>query len=79
MRERASAVEVAMADVVKMCQNCVAEVYEVSQTAAVEERGEDGEDRPVGADAVLLESMESARNRKPPVVNSYTRSPLLKG
>lgn len=79
MRERASAVEAAMADTVKMCQDCVAEVFEVPEKAEEEQRLDDQEDRPVGADAVLLESMESAKNRKPPIVNDYARSPLLRG
>lgn len=77
MRERAVAVETAMSDVVQMCEACLGEVYELASAETTAPAEEDGSIRPLGADAVLLESLESAKSRKPPSVRAYMRSGLL--
>lgn len=83
MRERAMAVEAAMAEVVALCKGCVGEVFEVE----VEEKngGEavaDGEveGRPTGGDGVFWDSVEAkTRKREAPVVKEFGKLSLLGG
>lgn len=79
MRERAMAIEVTMLEVVQICQSCIAEVYDTADATTLEGMSEDRTERVVGADAVLQESMDSVKDRKPPLVSAYTRTPLLGG
>jgi elongator complex protein 1 len=78
MWERARAVEGSLAEVVGMCEGCVAEVFRTRDAfAAPAEKGEDGY-RPVGGDAVLQESIEAAgKRREPPVIAAFERLSLL--
>lgn len=83
MRERAMAVEAAMAEVVALCKGCVAEVFEVE----VEEKngGEvvadaEVEGRPTGGDGVFWDSLEAkTRKREAPVVKEFGKLSLLGG
>ncbi|KAI0378302.1 IkappaB kinase complex, IKAP component [Hypomontagnella monticulosa] len=84
MHERARALEALAAEVVEACRTAVKEVFVVpgEKNKAVEEgtqKGdEDGEWRPMGADAVLLENLEAAwRKQEPPVITGLERLSLL--
>lgn len=82
MWERARSVESALAEVVKMCQDCVGEVFGTGEDKLEESKvGVDGTaegQRAVGADAVFQESMEAAgRKREIPVVKAFERLSLL--
>jgi len=79
MRERAGAVERAMAEVVGMCEGCVEEVFE-TQKSALQERGGEGEEasgRPMGGDGVVWDSLESGTKRVVPVVKRFEKLSLL--
>lgn len=82
MRERALAVEIMLADVVRMCQEAVKEVYadEAKPLAAAV----DGAIAPApayvptGGDAVLVESIEASAQRKTaPVIAAFEKLSLL--
>ncbi|EPS28691.1 hypothetical protein PDE_03637 [Penicillium oxalicum 114-2] len=89
MRERAAAVEKALADVVTMCADCRDDVFEVAPT--VPGRNNEMDDltpeeanlpRPTGGSAVLAESIGitlggAGRMKEPPVVKSMSKSSLL--
>lgn len=85
MRERAAAVEKALADVMKMCADCRDDVFEVQKAEAPKtEENEDGAlDEPAlrGGSAVLAESLDvlegGARVKEPPVLNNMKKSSLL--
>ncbi len=75
MRERARAVEAAMAEVVGMCAACVGEVFLAEGNTA----GEEGEgQRPSGGDGVVWDSLEGVGTvRTAPVVKEFARLSLL--
>lgn len=78
MRERARAVEGAMADVVALCQECVKEVFQVKEEAPIEQAEEEHE-RPKGGDGVLWDSMdESQARREAPLVKGFEKLSLLR-
>jgi elongator complex protein 1 len=87
MRERAAAVEKALADVMKMCVDCRDDVFEVQKVEAPKpEEGEDGiyEEPSLalrGGSAVLAESLDflegGARVKPPPVLKEMKKSSLL--
>ncbi|KAJ5112266.1 hypothetical protein N7532_000311 [Penicillium argentinense] len=87
MRERAAAVEKALADVMKMCADCRDDVFEVQKVEAPKpEEGEDGiyEEPSLalrGGSAVLAESLDflegGARVKPPPVLKEMKKSSLL--
>lgn len=86
MWERARSIEGALAEVIKMCQDCVGEVFGSAGDEALKpeekEEGKEGENgdgyRPVGADAVFQESMEAAgKKREVPVIKAFERLSLL--
>ncbi len=75
MRERARAVEAAMAELVGMCAACVGEVFLAEGNAA----GAEGEgQRPSGGDGVVWDSLEGVGTvRTAPVVKEFARLSLL--
>ncbi|KAI0194858.1 IKI3 family protein [Xylaria flabelliformis] len=83
MVERARALETLAAEVVEACLRAVKEVF--PGAGGKEEKKEDGdagageeEWRPVGADAVLAETLEAAwRKQEPPVIKAFERLSLL--
>ncbi|GLI77620.1 putative elongator complex protein 1 [Penicillium ochrochloron] len=89
MRERAAAVEKALADVVTMCTDCRDDVFEIAQ--ATTPKHDENEDagyeeaslpRPTGGSAVLAESIGitlggAGRLKEPPVVKAMSKSSLL--
>ncbi|KAG9718403.1 hypothetical protein KCU75_g22809, partial [Aureobasidium melanogenum] len=84
MRERAVAVENAMAEVVELCKTCIPEVFQVKPTQAPnaesgEVNGEDEAGRPTaGGQAVFFDAMEANQTkREPPVVKAFSRLSLL--
>lgn len=83
MRERAMAVEGAMAEVVGLCKGCVGEVFEVvaeeKREGEAVEAGE-VEGRPTGGDGVFWDSLEEkGRKREVPVVKDFGKLSLLGG
>lgn len=77
MRERARAVEGAMADVVALCQGCVKEVYQVKEQAAAEMVDEE-HGRPKGGEGVQWDSVdESQARREAPLVKDFAMLSLL--
>ncbi|KAG9546977.1 IkappaB kinase complex, IKAP component, partial [Aureobasidium melanogenum] len=84
MRERAVAVENAMAEVVELCKTCIPEVFQVKPTQppnveSGEVNGEDEAGRPTaGGQAVFFDAMEANQTkREPPVVKAFSRFSLL--
>lgn len=82
MRERAAAVESAMADVMGMCSACIQEVYQVEQATQPQDAPNGTEDeqlgRPAGGSGVYWDSLEDKqRKSQPPVVKAFTRLSLL--
>ncbi|KAJ5176282.1 uncharacterized protein N7482_002159 [Penicillium canariense] len=90
MRERAAAVEKALADVVTMCADCRDDVFEIAQVEEPKtEENEDGTGydeaslpRPTGGSAVLAESIGitlggAGRLKEPPAVKTMNKSSLL--
>ncbi|KAJ5485004.1 hypothetical protein N7539_004992 [Penicillium diatomitis] len=89
MRERAAAVEKALADVVTLCADCRDDVFEVTQ--ATSNRNHETDDlaeeeanlpRPTGGSAVLAESIGitlggAGRMKEPPTVKPISKSSLL--
>lgn len=82
MRERAAAVESAMAEVIGMCSACIPEVYQVEQSSQsgdannANEEGQEG--RPAGGDGVLWDSFEQKQRKpEPPVIKTFQRLSLL--
>ena len=77
MRERARAVEGAMADVVALCKGCVKEVYQVKEQAAAEMVDEE-HGRPKGGEGVQWDSVdESQARREAPLVKDFAMLSLL--
>ena len=79
MRERAKAVQEAMASVVDLCQKSMLEVFP-AESASQREQNVPVEDpgRPEGADGVHWESMEALRaKQQPPVLKSFARLGLV--
>ncbi|KAJ5673873.1 hypothetical protein N7462_009312 [Penicillium macrosclerotiorum] len=86
MRERAAAVEKALADVVKMCADCRDDVFEIAQTPAPKPEGDEDEGfeepqlRLTSGSRVLAESIgivSGGQVKEPPVVKTMTKSSLL--
>ncbi|XDG03269.1 hypothetical protein ABKA04_002884 [Annulohypoxylon sp. FPYF3050] len=84
MHERARALESLAAEVVEACKVAVREVFvgagEKGKVEEEERSGENGEGewRPMGADAVLLENLEAAwRKQEPPKITGLERLSLL--
>ncbi|KAG9229092.1 elongator complex protein-like protein 1 [Amylocarpus encephaloides] len=79
MWERARAIEVAMAEVVGMCKECVDAVFGVGEKEKGKGViGERGEWKPVGGDAVLTDSiLERGRRKDVPFVGAFERLSLL--
>ncbi|KAL7623869.1 putative elongator complex protein 1 [Parahypoxylon ruwenzoriense] len=91
MHERARTLEGLAAEVVEGCRIAIKEVFvaagEKKKQGAEEERnenggigggGQEGEWRPMGADAVLLDNLEAAwRKQEPPVITGLERLSLL--
>lgn len=90
MRERAAAVEKALADVVTMCADCRDDIFEINQAAVpkVDENedatahDESSLPRPTGGSAVLAESIGitlggAGRLKEPPMVKAMNKSSLL--
>ncbi len=88
MVDRARAVETLAADVVDACLKAVKEVFpgssssnsssEAEKKDTAERGAEEEEWRPVGADAVLAETLEAAwRKQEPPVIAAFERMSLL--
>ncbi|KAI1260790.1 elongator complex protein [Xylariaceae sp. FL1019] len=80
MVDRARALEQLESEVVAACQQSVGEVFPGKKPEQVEDgeaRNED-EFRPVGADAVLAESLEKGwRDQEPPVIKGFEKLSLL--
>ncbi|KAG9931740.1 hypothetical protein KCU98_g20470, partial [Aureobasidium melanogenum] len=84
MRERAVAVENAMAEIVELCKTCIPEVFQVKPTQppnveSGEANGDDEAGRPTaGGQAVFFDAMEANQTkREPPVVKAFSRLSLL--
>ncbi|KAI1281814.1 IKI3 family-domain-containing protein [Xylaria sp. FL0933] len=85
MVDRARAIETLASEVVDACQRAVKEIFpgsdskgEKEKEAAEQGGGEEEEWRPVGADAVLAETLEAAwRKQEPPVIAAFERMSLL--
>lgn len=82
MRERAVAVENAMAEVIELCTACIPEVFQIKPAQSSPESGDiDGEDqagRPAGGQGVFWDAMEeNSRKREPPVVKAFSKLSLL--
>ncbi|KAI1373749.1 IkappaB kinase complex, IKAP component [Hypoxylon crocopeplum] len=84
MHERARALEALAAEVVDACQVAIREVFVSARDKMVggeqgrEKGGDEGDWRPIGADAVLLENLEAAwRKQDPPVITGLERLSLL--
>ncbi|TGJ85371.1 hypothetical protein E0Z10_g3399 [Xylaria hypoxylon] len=83
MVDRARAIETLAAEVVDACQKAVKEVFpgnKGEKDAAAREQGGEGEEewRPVGADAVLAETLQAAwRKQEPPVIAAFEKFSLL--
>jgi elongator complex protein 1 len=77
MREQARAVDIAMEEVVRLCRECVGEVFEVKEEETDEAQLKEF-DGISGGDRVLLEEMaELEKIRKAPVVLEFERLSLL--
>lgn len=81
MRERASAVEAAMVEIVQLCEVSIADMFPKEADAGKTGKGliEDLTSRPAGGDGVLWDSMEGERSRKAPLVKMFSRLALLGG
>ncbi|KAI2642090.1 elongator complex protein [Xylaria nigripes] len=84
MVDRARAIETLLAEVVEACRKATKEVFpggkgEENTNAGASEGGEQGEEwKPVGADAVLAETLQAAwRNQAPPVIAAFEKLSLL--
>ena len=82
MRERAAAVEHAMADVIDLCTACIKEVFQSEESAqtsnAMNTNEEDQTGRPAGGEGVFWDAQEEQqRKRDPPVVKPFVRLSLL--
>ncbi|KAJ9141969.1 Elongator complex protein 1 [Pleurostoma richardsiae] len=80
MAERARAVEALMEEVVEACRAAVAEVFTAAEPEKASPQGAEGKEawRPVGADAVMQQSLEAMASRQaPPVVTAFSRLSLL--
>ena len=81
MWERARSIEGALSAVVKMCQECVGEVFGSDEEEVKEEevgKGEGEEYRAMGADAVFQESLDDkAKKKKIPVIKAFEGLSLL--
>ena len=78
MRERAGAVENAMAEVVELCKGCLDEVFKNDVKKVVEQKEiEQEERRPKGGEGVLWDTMEEDKQREAPLVKDFDRLSLL--
>ncbi|RYC56718.1 hypothetical protein CHU98_g9491 [Xylaria longipes] len=83
MVDRARALETLAAEVVDACLKAVKEVFPGAgkdKAEKKEQQGDAGEEewRPVGADAVLAETLEAAwRTQESPVIATFERLSLL--
>ncbi|GAB7355004.1 hypothetical protein MBLNU459_g5613t2 [Dothideomycetes sp. NU459] len=82
MRERAVAVENAMAEVVEVCKACIPEVYVVEQSKQQDVPAEGNEEdmayRPTGGQGVFWDSLEEKQKKlEPPVLKEFARLSLL--
>lgn len=81
MRERAAAVENAMAEVMDMCSACIPEVFQVEKATLSPEANDteaEASGRPAGGDGVFWDSMEEKQRKpEPPVVKPFKRLTLL--
>ena len=78
MRERARAVETAMASVVDLCKEHAPEVFLIPKKQPAEVKEEMSEYRPTGGDAVFLDSMEEIQTPKePPVIKDFKKLSIL--
>ena len=78
MLERARATEAFLAEVVSMCVTCAPEVFRTAEAVKQEMPGTENAYTPVGADAVLQESLEAGlKPREPPHIRSFERMSLL--
>jgi len=74
MREQSRAIDDAMTEVVGICKAIVGEVFDVKPTAGTVEADQD---RPVGADGVLYDSLETLKvTQIAPVIKSFERLSL---
>lgn len=81
MRERAVAVENAIAEVVDVCKACISEVYLVEQLPQQDTLAESTEEdyRPRGGQGVFWDSLEEKQKKlEPPLVKSFARLSLLR-
>jgi elongator complex protein 1 len=78
MWERAKAIEGALAEVVSMCQACLPEVFGTNNPTQADAPLDENGCRPIGANAVLQESIEASWKRKePPLIATFERLSLL--
>lgn len=78
MRERASAVEGAMVEVLESCKHCVGEVFEEGlKEVASEPREAQHEERPSRGDGVLWDTLLGERRPEAPVVKEFEKLSLL--
>lgn len=78
MRERALAVEAAMAEVIQLCKNAVDKVWQNTVTTETEKGERNGlATRPNGGDGVLWDSIEGTQSREAPLVKDFGRLSLL--
>lgn len=80
MRERAVAVETAMAEVVDACKMSIAQVFEsqVPEVKPVDDVQMEGEYRPTGGQGVHWEALSAAGKKvEAPVLKAFERLSLL--
>ena len=80
MRERAKAVEGAMMEVVRLCKENVAEVFQTEGKAATDDvrTGEEDTGKPNGGDGVLWDSIEETQaRREAPVIKEFEKLSLI--
>lgn len=78
MRERARAVETAMAEVVSLCQRSVREVFETEKQEMEKENRVGGEKAErLAGDGILWDSIAGERRREAPLVKDFERLSLL--
>lgn len=80
MRERAVAVEAAMAEVVKLCKSSTSQIFVTSKDEQHSNQDPKSDvRRPTGGDGVLFDSIEGEQIREAPEVKDFARLSLLSG
>ena len=80
MRERAVAVEAALAEVVKLCKSSTNQIFGTNRVEQHSKQDGDSDvKRPTGGDGVLFDSIEGDQIREAPEVKDFARLSLLSG